>query len=224
MTYDGQSVIDRSDAAGAVSDAIDRPPIGISTARTVSAPSTPRAPRCGHRSPGSSTSSRRSSPSASRSSAARRRPRSSPPAAPVPARPRRARALARRLAARAAGAAGAGRRASRARAPRTRAARADEARTGRATSSCACPSRPRRRRLRRVGGAPPPRPDRHARRLVAAQLSSGCPLPRGSRPRRDPAPSSEHRSPASGADDRSSSRSVFFSDIGTCARNLRQRV
>jgi hypothetical protein len=29
VTYYGQSVIDRSDAAGAVSDAIDRPPIGI---------------------------------------------------------------------------------------------------------------------------------------------------------------------------------------------------
>ena len=80
-----------------------------------------------------------------------------------------ARALARSARGRRAGTASARERARRARAPRARAARADEARAGPLQVRAAARQRPRAGRMRRLGGAPASRSDRHARRLVAAQ-------------------------------------------------------
>ena len=88
---------------------------------------------------------------------------------PLPADARAARAPARPARRASAGAAQAGDRARRARAPRARAAGGDEARAGALQVRAPARRRPRPGRLRGVGGAAAPRPDRHARRLVAAQ-------------------------------------------------------
>jgi hypothetical protein len=87
----------------------------------------------------------------------------------VVAGPWRARALARPTRRPRAGSARASGQAPGARAPRPRAASADETRTGPLQVREAPPEGPGRRWVRGLGGASAARPDRHARRLVAAQ-------------------------------------------------------
>lgn len=85
------------------------------------------------------------------------------------ARPRRARARARPARGGRAGAAGERARTRRARAPRARAAAADGTGPAQLQVRAAARQGPRPGRVRGLGGPPAARPDRHARRLVAAQ-------------------------------------------------------
>lgn len=138
--------------------------------------------------------------------------------------PRRARARARPPGG-AAGAAASGRAsAQRTRAARPRAAGADAPGARSLQVRAAARARSRAARLRGLAGAPAARPDRDARGLVAAHAVVGLPVTQGVAPQARP------RSPsASIAARRWRWRSVIdpivlFSDSGTNARNLRQRV
>ena len=123
------------------------------------------------------------------------------------------------------------------RAPRARAAGTDAGDAGALQVRAPAGRRPRGTRLRSLGGAPASRPDRDARRVVAAQallrlsLSQGAARARG--------PGFAHLPSSTGSRSRRPTDSivasvrrwrsvidptVLVSDIGTSARNLRARL
>ena len=174
MSYYEQQVIDREGQPHGSIAALGRERAGIEPAAggqedRWSEPSAPPGPRCGRRSRDSSASAPRSSPSASRTSPRPRRRRQHRPGGPAlldlgeleRVRDQLAAGVQELRATRA--------RACRARAPRARAAAADAARTGPLQVRAPARAGPRAGRVRGLGGAPAARPDRHARRLVAAQ-------------------------------------------------------
>ena len=125
----------------------------------------------------------------------------------------------------------------RGRARRTRAAGADEGGAGQLQVHAPAGRRSRRTRLRCLARAPAPRPNRDARRLVAAEALLRLSVSQGAAHCAAPAPAT-HRPSSAGSRSRRPTESiaasvrrwrsvieptVLVSDIGTSARNLRQR-